>query len=84
MELSPMMGVSSLRNELERRGVLIELSSLHIGREIGSGCFGKVFRGVLDQQEEDNTEIVRVPVAIKTIKGNSIFHSLKVGNSVVL
>lgn len=70
VESAPMLGLSALRDTLASSGVLIELSSLHLGREIGSGCFGKVFRGVLDEFTEEG-EVRRTSVAIKTLKGET-------------
>ena len=67
-ESTPLLELSALRDKLAKDKVLIELSSLHLGREIGSGCFGKVFRGVLDEVTTDG-EIIRTSVAIKTLKG---------------
>lgn len=42
-----------------------------MGGEIGSGCFGKVFKGFLDDEVHDSghVQIIRHPVAIKAVKG---------------
>ena len=58
----------SLRQRLERSGVLIDSALLHRGAEIGSGCFGKVYKGQLAVTSEK--DVTYQPVAIKTLRGD--------------
>lgn len=68
-ELMPMLDTMELRQDVERSGVFIDRSQIHMGSEIGSGCFGKVFRGAL--RTDDQSRKTFIPVAIKTLKGRS-------------
>jgi len=58
--------------KIAKSRVLIDSSCILFGEEVGSGCFGKVYRGIfVDGSPEDN--VLHIPVAIKTLKGMGDF-----------
>ncbi|XP_075553638.1 hepatocyte growth factor receptor-like [Dermacentor variabilis] len=55
------------RTMLQRENLLVDRGRLHLGRVIGQGHFGCVYRGTIEQEEKGQVQ----EVAVKTLHNNS-------------
>ena len=47
----------------------IEREKLELGNLLGRGNYGVVYKGMFETENEDG-EMIEIPVAVKTVKGN--------------